>query len=537
MVLVDVVVTDKQGKAVSGLTRDDFTVEENGKPQKLSTFQTPGESQLPMATALPPGIYSNRPQYRSPGLALTVLLLDALNTPFKDQAYARRQMLRFVQEQYKPGQRMAIFTLTDSLRVLQDFTSDPQVLYAALQQFLPEPQRMVASGRPSTTIASGSPTPASTVSALDASVPAQTMSSGNVGLHSGSADVAGVTGALHFFESAAVAYQLDQRTVLTLQALDSLTRILGGMPGRKNIIWVTGDLPFSLIPENRTVTAAELEEDLPSLNTRRVGEHSAGNLAATIRESNAAQIRETSARLSNAQIAIYPVDARGLSISVDIDAQEVMREMASETGGRAYVNQNEIKDGVARAFDDASATYTLGYYPDNKKWDGKYRHIKVKVKRDGVEFRNRQGYYALDPTQIKGYNPEQEVTSALKDSAPATLVGFSARVVPASANTAKGKLGVDFLVDASTLSAEDTSGGKKLNVAFYVYAFSPAGKILGNRSMKVDQAFDAKTYAQIVQKGLLLHMDLDPVPANSQLHLAVQDNRTGMVGALEAPAP
>ena len=537
MVLVDVVVTDKQGKAVSGLTRDDFTVEENGKPQKLSTFQTPGELQLPLAVPLPPGIYSNRPQYRSPGSALTVLLLDALNTPFKDQAYARRQMLRFVQEQYKPGQRMAIFTLTDSLRVLQDFTSDPQVLYAALQQFLPEPQRMVASGRPSTTIASGSATAASTVSTLDASVPAQTMSSGNVGLHGGSADVAGVTGALHFFESAAVAYQLDQRTVLTLNALDSLTRILGGIPGRKNIIWVTGDLPFSLIPENRTVTAAELEEDLPSLNTRRVGEHSAGNLAATIRESNAGQIRETSARLSNAQIAIYPVDARGLSISVDIDAQEVMREMASETGGRAYVNQNEIKEGVARAFDDASATYTLGYYPDNKKWDGKYRHIKVKVKRDGIEFRNRQGYYALDPTQIKGYNPEQEVASALKDSAPATLVGFSARVVPPSANTAKGKLGVDFLVDASTLSAEDTSGGKKLNAAFYVYAFSPAGKILGNRSMKVDQAFDAKTYAQIVQKGLLLHMDLDPVPANSQLHLAVQDNRTGMVGALEAPAP
>ena len=94
-------------------------------------------------------------------------------------------------------------------------------------------------------------------------------------------------------------------------------------------------------------------------------------------------------------MAIYPVDARGLSISTASDAQETMREMARETGGRAYVNQNEIKLGLQRAFEDNSATYTLGYYPENKKWDGKYRAIKVKVERDAVQIQNRSGYYAL----------------------------------------------------------------------------------------------------------------------------------------------
>jgi hypothetical protein len=325
---------------------------------------------------------------------------------------------------------------------------------------------------------------------------------------------------------------------MTLDALNSLGRILGGLPGRKNIIWVTGNLPFSLVPENRTMTDAELEETLPSLDTRRVGQHAAGSLAATFRQAHADEIRDLAARLATAQVAIYPVDARGLSISTAQDAQETMREMARETGGRAYVNQNEIKVGVERAFEDSSAAYTLGYYPENKKYDGKYRQIKVKVKRDGADAQYRRGYMAIDPTQTKGYNPSQEVASALSDVAPSTLVAFSARVLPPSANkSAKDKVGVDFLVDATSLSAEDASGGKKLNVTFYAAVYSPAGKMLSNRSMKVDQAFDANTYQQLLQHGLLLHMDLDPQPGTNQVHLAVQDVRTGLVGSLEAPMP
>src|SRR5437764_14993150 len=92
MVLVDVVVTDKQGKAITGLHPEDFVVEENGKIQKISSLTTPAEN-APSAAPLPPGIYSNKAQYRSSGTPITVLLLDALNTQFSDQAYARRQML------------------------------------------------------------------------------------------------------------------------------------------------------------------------------------------------------------------------------------------------------------------------------------------------------------------------------------------------------------------------------------------------------------------------------------------------------------
>ncbi len=99
------------------------------------------------------------------------MLLDAVNTPFSDQAYARRQMLAFVQQQLKPGQRLAVFTLTGPLNVLQDFTSDPQVLVAALQRYNPQAQEFASAARPATSAAAGNATTGSTVTALDASVP------------------------------------------------------------------------------------------------------------------------------------------------------------------------------------------------------------------------------------------------------------------------------------------------------------------------------------------------------------------------------
>jgi VWFA-related protein len=542
MVLVDVVVTDKQGKAVPGLHPEDFLVEENGKAQKIASMVKPAENTPHAAAQLPPGIYSNRAQYRSTGGPITVMLLDALNTPFSDQAYARDQMLRFVKEQYKPGDRMGVFTLTGPLNELQDFTGDPQILYTALQSYKPlEGEFTPNPGRTISTDAS-SPSPGATVNSLDAgSLPVSDASLGvavSGGFSIGPAmSVGQAQAALRSFESVGVAYANDQRAVLTLNALNSLARILGGLPGRKNLIWVTGDLPFSFIPEDRTMSNAELAEDLPSLNTRRVGQHASGNYASTFRQLHAEEIRETASRLASAQVAVYPVDARGLSISLATDSQETMREVARETGGRAYVNQNEIKVGVERAFQDDLAAYTIGYYPDNKKYDGKYRQIKVRVKRDGIEVQNRRGYYAVDPTQTKGYNAQAEVVSALGEGVPSTLVAFSAQVKPPSANAVKDKIGVTFLVDANTLSAEDTSGGKHLNVAMYATLYSPAGKILANRSQKVDQSFDAITYQKILQQGLMLHMDLDPQPGNNQLRLAVQDGRTGLVGTIDAPAP
>lgn len=90
LVLVDVVVTDKQGKPVSGLNREDFVLQEKGKAQKIAFFTPSSESQSQPAPALPPGIYSNKPEYRSPGGPLVILLLDAANNPIQGPGLCSR---------------------------------------------------------------------------------------------------------------------------------------------------------------------------------------------------------------------------------------------------------------------------------------------------------------------------------------------------------------------------------------------------------------------------------------------------------------
>jgi hypothetical protein len=307
---------------------------------------------------------------------------------------------------------------------------------------------------------------------------------------------------------------------------------------------------------------AELLADLPNVNIRSVETRSAGAIAETQRTSYAPQIREVEAQLVSSQIAIYPVDVRGLVSGMEFKAgdaatahstaeastlgstaiarvsdvaasQETMRSIALETGGKAYVNQNDIGQGVALALDDASASYSLGYYPSDKKWDGKYRTIKVKVDRDGLEVHHRQGYFAIDPSQEKNRKPEQSVAQALQDAVPNTQVTFSAQVKRAD----KGKIEVSFLVDPSTLTAEDASGGKKFNLLLYAAVFAPDGKMVENRSLKIDQSFKPEVYAQIQQHGILTRLELDSQPAKYSLRLAVMDSRTGMIGTLDALTP
>jgi hypothetical protein len=224
--------------------------------------------------------------------------------------------------------------------------------------------------------------------------------------------------------------------------------------------------------------------------------------------------------------------AASVRMSDVMASQETMREVARETGGIAYMNQNEIKEGVVVAMADSAKAYTLGCYPEDKKWDGKYRPVKVKLKPNGLESRYRRGYFAIDPASWNDRNSEQGVVEALQDRVPDTQVTFSAQVKP----VANGKLGVDFLVDARTLSTEDVSGGnKKFNVVLYVAIFAPDGKILGNQSLRVDQAFDDATYHKIVEKSMLLHMDLNSPPGKRELRMAVRDNRTGNTATLSAP--
>ena len=141
LVLVDVVVTNGKGEAVTGLHKNDFQILENGKPQTISTIEehhgaAPTQIKLP---TLPPHVYTNFPVTQTAD-SLNVLLLDALNTPSPDQTYVHTQMLKYLKT-IPPGTRVAIFTLASRLRMLQGVTSDSSELLAALNSLQAGPQQ------------------------------------------------------------------------------------------------------------------------------------------------------------------------------------------------------------------------------------------------------------------------------------------------------------------------------------------------------------------------------------------------------------
>jgi VWFA-related protein len=360
------------------------------------------------------------------------------------------------------------------------------------------------------------------------------------------------------FATAPIAYNLERRTLITIDAMRSLSRMLGGLQGRKNVIWLTAELRFDLIPENRNMTDAEMLADLTVSQSKSVQLRSAAVYAGQERELHGEAIRLAEAQLASSNIAIYPVDLHGLlggmnttysgAHGVDIHgagsanqaiaqggnlqaSQGTMEEIAAETGGKPYINQNEIKNGVALAAADDTASYEIGYYPENKKWDGKYRTIKIKLAHGNTQIRYRKGYFAIDNTPPKNANYDQDVAAALQFNAPATQISFMAQAKPSD----PGKVRVIFLVNARTVTAEDPGGSKKVNVSLYACIFAADGKSLATRSVKVDRSFDAGTYQQILDKGMMVPIDLDVPSGGSELRLAVLDNKTGYIGTVSGP--
>src|SRR5258708_16064318 len=137
LVQVNVVVHDKHGEPVAGLTKDDFTLYEKGKERKIAFFsmvEGHKPQKLGRDTQLPPNLFSNRIKRAEAPTSATVILLDALNTKFEDQAYAKAQLIKFLQK-VQPQDRVAIYMLTRRLIILHDFTNDPAILMNAMESY------------------------------------------------------------------------------------------------------------------------------------------------------------------------------------------------------------------------------------------------------------------------------------------------------------------------------------------------------------------------------------------------------------------
>jgi VWFA-related protein len=549
-VVVDVVVTDKNGKPVQGLHKSDFQLAEDGHGQKSVSFEEhTGMRSAPVdLPALPPNIFLNVPRVK-PADAVTVLLLDSLNTPFADQNNVRTQILKYLKKP-QPGMRMAIFGLGARLHLIQGFSDNPELLAKVLNS-----------------VKRGAGPQASDLLQTKGEIDLSESSTNELLAMAGPQDYAQVlaeANAITQFWSEQTASQTDVRVLATLNAFQQMATYLAAVPGRKNVVWFSSSFPVGIFAD-------------PAIND-----------GFSVQREYAEAVRKTDAMLTAAQVAIYPVAAEGLTndqlFDADQHTQNVntqqqlqqqqmvnvqtnfskrstdhlnMDQIAKDTGAQAFVNTNGLAEALARVVEIGSNYYTLSYIPSNPSTDGKFRKIQVKLSERNMRLSYRRGYFALDEKEARraASKPAADPLSAymvpgLPDSTqiavalrvqetvdqPLTVAG--APTSRAGGNTKLSgpvkRYGVEFVVAAHSLELDASSDGMHHGkIEAGLVAFDREGQPLNWTEREFDLNLDAAHYRDAQENGLHFRLDLDVPKEGISLRSGVYDLKASTAGTYE----
>jgi VWFA-related protein len=480
LVEVPVVVTDRAGKHVEGLTRDDFAITEDGIPQTISIFEVTDTRAA--RTAAPPAsrrlaaaeqIFTNAVPNAFGSIA--VIVLDRQNAAFDSQWFARKHIDAYV-SRMRTGDRVALYVLDGGIRVLHDFSCDAASIRRALDVY----QARVtgdydASNEPPAELPPGDTLP---VWIVDPS-----------------------TAVSDFF--------MKQRWRNTFHALQVLAGHLSGVAGRKTVVWVSEVFP---IP-----TGLDRQEFLE-------------------------EMRKTTRAMNDAQASLYPVDARGLvgaisyfrgkprfttlgNVRGNIETMEIV---ADDTGGRAFANSNALDVSIGRALDDSRLTYLLGYYPTDARSDGRFRTIGVTVRRKGLQARYRRGYVAASPApDVKGR--DAALRDALETPLAATQVGLSAVI---EYDKSAAAVRIRLRIDPATLALEHAEGRLGGDVDVLVAEVSRTARGIVVATERLEVSIPDSDRAAVFRDGIPVMMTVDVTRYLHELRIVARDVTSGRVGSL-----
>ena len=570
VVALDVVVTDNAGKLVKGLQQSDFSVTEDGKPQRVKFFKEftqgrvdPATPALPARDPLPPNVFSN---YALPpeNTAVTVVMLDLLNTPITDQIRAQDELVAFLKKKPKDT-KVAICVLGNQLQMIQGFTDDQGALVAAAKGKKAS-QRL----RP--------------LDVRDADF--------DIGLRAGR-ESSRFAGALQFLTETVASQQselrlidADKRMFITVDAFAHMARYLDGIPGRKNLVWLSGSFLLGIVPESNGANPF-LENAYYTDNLKKVA-----NL------------------LGDAHVAVYPVSVKGLetnplfaaanndlapvtmtapppgpgfgkrvpgsapanavmmdrmdefSLTLN-DEHATMTKLATQTGGQAFFNTNDLSGAMKAATEQGENYYALSYTPTNKNYNGAFRKLKVTLTGKKYHLAYRTGYYAIDP--FAPVQPSKDLTSSLaraamqQGSPQSRQIVFGARVVPigkprmvetaapakpvkkrkqATGPTETQRYAIDDAVAFSDLRFTQTPEGKYHGVMnFMVTAFDSEGTPIASQLSQSVADLKPEVMKDVMAGGVRIHQEID-VPVNGvAMRLGVEDVTNSHVGTMEIRLP
>ena len=323
---------------------------------------------------------------------------------------------------------------------------------------------------------------------------------------------------------------LRNRAYDTCDALVDLANHLASVRGRKNLIWVSAAFPL-------TFAGADGHTEVVSEAVRRA-----------------------SRALSEAGIAVYPVDARGLVGSLALpsastpsstDTGRVIRSapsnleivnsfadtaemIARNTGGRAFYNTNDLSGAIRRAVDDARVTYLIGYSPTHGEWNGRFREIKVKVNRPGVEVRHRKGYLAFPLPEASKGRLGSIIAKAVESPLQAAGMAVSVRLERAG-GPANRDVNLAIRVDAKAITFEQKADTFKGTIALTVAQSDAQGRVFKDFEKNVDFNLTREVRDQWLSEGVVLNRKITLRDDVHELRVVVGDLGTMATGSVVIP--
>jgi len=479
IVLLDVTVTDKKGNPVNNLTRADFTVLEDKAPQQIRSFEPPSAHHMPPSPGNAPIVHSAADLKKIGDAPITILVMDEMNTGFSDMAYSRYCINKYLDAQppIMPQPTTLLVATDTTFEVVHDYTQDREALRMALKKHMP-------------------------------SLPAKMMRS------------SGGASAL-------------ERASNTLGALYQIAKALGGLPGRKTIIWVGVGFPNFDVLNMSAAVADYMQSAMKRITQTLLESHvTLFTIDPTVNTSTIAPM-ETPEDLEAAED-----QADGQPYSDQIKFSTI----ATATGGTALFSRNDIDKEVATSILQGANYYTLSYSPTNKNSDVNIYHvIRIVLKDPNLTVVTRDGYYPRvsdtpNPFAVPNMNPQEQQAQLKMDITTAAMSDMPFDGIDVNAER-KDPANFKLTIPLKDLNWSDAANNlRQAEISVVVVAFSIKNKMLGHFGTELV----ARTSGDPTKNGDALAAFAVPftVPANAaRLRFVVRDAISGKIGTVELPNP
>jgi len=489
LVLTNVVVRDRQGNLVRGLSQDAFSIYEDGKQQRISSFDFENVDQLATAgtagptvsgTAAPLKIIGSKELVNKEELKnhrLIVLFFDfsAMEPDDIDRAVSAAQ--KYVDRQMSPADLVAVISLASSMRVDQDFTNDKTQLAAVLRSY--------TSGE------------------------GQGFQSGDTGTTEGTPDTGGSFVA---DDSEYNQFNTDRK----LQAIQSVAKALSKVDQKKSIIYFSNGVSRSGIENQvqlRAATNAAVEANvaLYTLDVRGLQAFPPGG------EAQSASLRGRAAYSGQSVLDQFSSNA---------DSQETLTTLAGDTGGRAFLDSNDLSGVFTAVQRDTSAYYVIGYRSTNPEMNGKFRRVKVVLNRPDLKLEYRKGYFGpKDYAHFDKEDLEQQMLDEIASELPEVDVAVYMAAAYFRIDDAHYYIPVSIVIPGSQIPFVTAKDKDRATIDIIGVVEDELKHSIGNARETVKLAVDESR--QVRHKNVQYNTGFVLPPGKFHIKFVVRENQTG----------